>query len=84
MNNHDKTRKANADALRYLNKQLTRASIIVLENKHDMPEHWDFEDIDEALDIVREFFADMETMYELDIEAFMQETLQTKLSHITL
>ena len=40
MNTYEKTRKANVDALRYLNKQLTRASIIVLENKHDMPEHW--------------------------------------------
>lgn len=83
MNTYEKTRKENVEALRYLGKQLTRASIIVLMNKHDVPEHWDLEDIDEALDIVRGFFADMEVKYELDIEAFMQDTLQEKLNQLT-
>jgi len=82
MSSHEKERQKNADALAYLLKQITRANIIVLENAKDMPDHWDAEEIEQALNIVGEFIATCETMYRVNIESYIEETLHNKLKEV--
>ena len=82
MSSHEKERQKNADALAYLLKQLTRANIIVLENSKDMPDHWDAEEIEQALNILGEFIATCETMYRVNIESYIEETLHDKLKEV--
>ena len=82
MSLHEKERQKNADALAYLLKQITRANIIVLENAKDMPNHWDAEEIEQALNIVGEFIATCETMYRVNIESYIEETLHNKLKEV--
>lgn len=82
MSTYEQTRQKNADALAYLLKQLTRANIIVLENTKEMPDHWDAEEIEQALSIAGEFFATCEAMYRVNIESYIEETLHNKLSEV--
>ena len=82
MTTHEQTRQKNADALAYLLKQITRANIIVLENAKDMPDHWDAEEIEQALNIVGEFIATCETMYRVNVESYIEETLHNKLKEV--
>lgn len=82
MNTYEQTRQKNADALAYLLKQITRANIIVLENSKDIPDHWDIEEIEQALNIVGEFIATCETMYRVNIESYIEETLHNKLKEV--
>ena len=82
MNTYEQTRQKNADALAYLLKQLTRANIIVLENTKEMPDHWDAEEIEEALRLACEFFATVETIYRVNIESYIEETLTNKLKEV--
>lgn len=82
MSPQERERQKNADALAYLLKQITRANIIVLENAKDMPDHWDAEEIEQALNIVGEFIATCETMYRVNIESYIEETLHNKLKEV--
>lgn len=82
MSPQERERQKNADALAFHLKQITRASIIVLENAKDMPDHWDAEEIEQALNIVGEFIATCETMYRVNIESYIEETLHNKLKEV--
>ena len=82
MSPQERERQKNADALAFLLKQLTRANIIVLENAKEMPDHWDAEEIEHALNIVGEFIATCETMYRVNIESYIEETLHNKLKEV--
>lgn len=82
MSPQERERQKNADALAFLLKQITRANIIVLENAKDMPDHWDVEEIEQALNIVGEFIATCEAMYRVNIESYIEETLHNKLKEV--
>ena len=82
MSPQEKQRQYNADALAYIMKQITRASIIVQENAVDIPKHWDAEEIEEALRLACEFFATVETIYRVNIESYIEETLTNKLKEV--
>ena len=82
MSTYEQTRQKNADALAYLLKQLTRANIIVLENAKEMPDHWNAEEIEQALNIASEFFATCEVMFRVNVESYIEETLHNKLKEV--
>ena len=82
MSPQERERQKNADALAHLLKQLTRAEIIVLENAKEIPDHWDIEEIEQALTIAGEFFATVETLYRVNIESYIEETLTNKLKEV--
>ncbi len=82
MSPQERERQKNADALAFLLKQLTRASIIVLENAKEIPDHWDIEEIEQALTIASHFFATCETMYRVNLESYMEETLINNLKEV--
>lgn len=82
MNKTDKKNHKYADAADYLLKQITRANIIVLQNTKEFPDHWDIEEIEQALNIAGEYFATVAVMYRHDINGFSEKTLTDKLKEV--